>query len=121
MKTINFYLLILCLAILSSCYKAKTAPLNPNNCSGTISYSADIVPIINQSCKTNLGPGTGCHDAWIDDHSKIVLYINNGRWQNSIWSVYTMPKVPNLFDIDSLTADEVQTMKCWVDQGYPEN
>lgn len=29
--------------------------------------------------------------------------------------------MPNDFGIDSLTADEIQTMRCWIDQGYPEN
>ncbi len=121
MKKIHFSILIISLLFLSSCYKEKTVPIDPNACGSTISYSTDVVPIINQSCKTNLGPGTGCHDAWIGEYSNIVLYINNGSWQNDIWSAYTMPKIPNTFGIDSLTADEVKTMKCWVEQGYPEN
>ena len=68
-----------------------------------------------------MGPLAGCHDAWIDEYSNIVLYIKNGSWQDDVWSLYSMPKIPNDFGIDSLTAEEVTTMRCWVDQGYPEN
>lgn len=29
--------------------------------------------------------------------------------------------MPNDWGIDSLTAEEIKIMKCWIDQGYPEN
>jgi hypothetical protein len=102
-----------------SCHKGKT--LLPAFCNTTISYTVDIIPIIQSSCMTGLGPGTGCHDAWITEHSNIVNYINDESWQNAVWGSYTMPKIPNNFGIDSLTLDEVQIMKCWVEQGFPEN
>ena len=107
--------------LMSSCYKDKTVPVDPAACSSTISYSQDIVPIINQSCITGLGPLTGCHDAWIHEYSNVVAQINGGGWQNTVWQIYTMPKIPNTFGIDSLTADEVKIMRCWVEQGYPNN
>jgi hypothetical protein len=105
--------------VFMSCHKDKTLLLE--SCSAKISYSTDIIPIIQNSCMTNLGPGTGCHDAWITEHSNIVNYINNDSWQNAVWGSYTMPKIPNNFSIDSLTSGEVQIMKCWVEQGFPEN
>ena len=103
----------------ASCHKDKT--LVSGSCGMEISYTTDVIPIIQSSCMTNLGPGTGCHDSWITEYSNIVNYINNESWQNEIWTAYTMPKFPNNFAIDSLTADEIQIMKCWVDQGFPEN
>ena len=102
-----------------SCNKDKT--LAPGSCVATISYTTDIIPIIQSSCMTGTGPGTGCHDTWITEHSNIVNYINDESWQNAVWGSYTMPKMPNNFGIDSLTLDEVQIMKCWVEQGFPEN
>lgn len=102
-----------------SCHKDKTLALGP--CAEEISYSVDIIPIIQSSCMTNIGPGSGCHDTWITEHSNIVNYINNESWQNVVWGSYTMPKMPNSFGIDSLTTDEIQIMKCWVEQGFPEN
>lgn len=102
-----------------SCEKDKT--LIPVSCQTTISYSMDVVPIVQSSCMTGLGPGTGCHDAWITEYNNIVNVIENESWQNDIWISYSMPKIPNNFAIDSLTTDEIQIMKCWVEQGYPEN
>ena len=115
----NVIVALLITFVFMSCHKDKTLLLD--SCSGTISYSTDIIPIIQSSCMTNLGPGTGCHDSWITEHSNIVNYINNDSWQNAVWGSYTMPKMPNSFGIDSLTSDEVQIMKCWAEQGFPEN
>ena len=70
---------------------------------------------------TGTGPGTGCHDAWIHDYNNIGGYMKNGAWVNRVLDLRDMPQIPNAFGIDSLTTDELQTMKCWIDQGYPEN
>ena len=117
MKNIIF---ILFLAFLStSCLKDKTLSLA--NCSVEISYALDIRPIIESSCKTQQGGGTGCHDAWIDEYAPIKSNINASIWQNEIFTDKTMPVMPNDWGIDSLTTQEVQTMKCWIEQGYTEN
>ncbi len=107
------------LVFTTSCLKEKTIPLG--DCDSIISYSGEIRPIIESSCKTGLGGGTGCHDAWIDEYDNIVNYMTAGSWQNEVLTTKRMPLVPNDFGIDSLTADEIKTMQCWVDQGYPEN
>lgn len=109
--------------LISSCTKDKTVPYNVSSgeCPDIISYSGDIRPIIEASCKTGLGPGTGCHDAWIDNYDPIKTYIVNGKWQTAVLIDKTMPKIPNSFEIDSLSAADLKTMKCWIDQGYPKN
>ncbi|MEX1000843.1 MAG: hypothetical protein WDZ35_01870 [Crocinitomicaceae bacterium] len=104
---------------LLSCLKDKTQPVG--GCYEAISYSTDIRPIIENSCKTQLGAGTGCHDAWIDKYDAIEGAINSGAWENEIFVEMTMPQIPNNFGIDSLTQDELTTMRCWIEQGYPEN
>lgn len=108
---------------LGSCLKDKTVPYNVTSgeCTEIISYSAHIRPIIEASCKTGLGGGTGCHDAWIDNYDPIKSYMINGKWQNAVLIEKTMPLIPNAFGIDSLSAEDLQTMKCWIDQGYPQN
>ncbi|MBK6952486.1 MAG: hypothetical protein IPH24_10690 [Crocinitomicaceae bacterium] len=103
----------------SGCYKDKTTP--PNDCDVIVSYSLEIKPIINSSCVTNLGPGTGCHDAWIFDYPQVVSSINSGTFEYECLTVSTMPQIPNDFGIDSLTVDEKKSIKCWIEQGYPEN
>lgn len=105
--------------LLNSCYKEKTQ--FPGGCDVLVSYSSDIKPIINSSCVTHLGPLTGCHDAWIFEHYKIVPFINAGIFQNECFVEKTMPVMPNDFGVDSLTNDEIIMLKCWIDQGFPEN
>ena len=120
-KTLILILSTGCL-LFPSCTKDKTAPkpVDPISCS-TVSYTDDIRPIIESSCKTQAGTGTGCHDSWIDDYSAIKGRIDNGSWQNRVLSSMDMPLMPNSWGIDSLTSDELQSMQCWIDQGYPEN
>ena len=112
MRKAQTILTLLIVLFIMSCHKDKTLP--PGSCVTTISYTTDITPIIQSSC-------IPCHDTWITEHSNIVNYINDESWQNAVWESYTMPKIPNNFGIDSLTLDEVQIMKCWVEQGFPEN
>ena len=45
----------------------------------------------------------------------------SGKWQTAVITEKTMPLIPNTFGIDSLSADDFQTMKCWIEQGYPQN
>ena len=102
---------------MTSCLKDKTVPVG--DCGTVISYSEEIRPIIESSCKT--GGGAGCHDAWIDDYSQVKSQLNSGNWQNEVFIEKTMPVMPNDFGPDSLTAEELTLMKCWIDQGYPDN
>jgi hypothetical protein len=122
MKRINLLLhglIVTCL--LTSCLKAKTVPVNAGECPTVISYSLEIEPIIHSSCMTNQGPGTGCHDNWITEYDNIKNYLDAGIMQNQVIVTRIMPQIPNDFGIDSLSTDEYLTLKCWFDQGYPEN
>lgn len=119
MRFLFVFLSMAAFGTLSSCLKDKTAPVG--DCLTEVSYSEDIRPIIESSCKTGLGGGTGCHDAWIDNYDPIRSYLDASTWQNEVLVEKTMPVIPNDFGIDSLTTEEIQTMRCWIDQGYPEN
>lgn len=121
MKFIKPFIFLNCAVIFLSCLKEKTSPPGQYYCPNVISYSADIQPIINTSCVTNLGPGTGCHDAWIFSYANVVGEIEADRWQNTVFNLHTMPKIPNDFSIDSLEEYQIDLMKCWIQQGYPEN
>lgn len=120
--TLIMALSVTCFACIA-CLKDKTVhpSVASGECETIISYTSDVRPIIEASCKTGLGPGTGCHDAWIDDYDAIKAKIVGGTWQNEVFVERTMPQIPNEFDIDSLTEEAFQIMKCWVDQGYPNN
>lgn len=113
-------MLFLTLALgLSGCLSEKTTP--PGDCDVIVSYSLDIKPIINSSCMTNLGSGTGCHDDWITDYSQLAAKVVNGTLEYQVFTAGLMPQQPNDFGIDTLTSDEKKAIKCWIEQGHPEN
>ncbi len=102
----------------TSCLKEKTEPAE---CFEEVSYEFEIRPIIESSCKTQQGPGTGCHDAWINDYDNVKSVVEDGSWANRVLVVKDMPVMPNSWNIDSLTTQEISKMQCWIDQGYPNN
>jgi len=119
MKSVNTAIILSSCLFFASCLKEKTK--FPDGCDIIVSYSLDIQPIINTSCVTNLGPGTGCHDSWIFEYTNVKTYLDLGVWQNEVLIEKSMPEIPNYFSIDSLTSDQIQVMRCWINQGYPKN
>ena len=104
-----------------SCAKDKVPECADEGClQNSVSYSKDIVPLIQNSCATNQGPGTGCHDAWIFEYENVKGHVVSGLFMNVI-NDKSMPKVPNNFGIDSLTQEEIDLFNCWACVGAPNN
>jgi len=117
MKNSRIIILIFTFFCVVGCYKDSTVA---GNCGVTISYSEDIIPIIQNSCKTS-GGVFGCHADYIDNYSWLKARLKNGIIQNRVFDLKDMPQVPNTFGIDSLNAVDFELMKCWVEQGYRNN
>ena len=119
---IAFFLITTGIVLLTSCNKDKTlADCNKPECTpGAVSYQNDIVPLIQGSCSTGMGPLTGCHDAWIFEYNNVKTSIDNGIFLSVILDK-SMPKVPNVFGIDTLTQEETQLFECWICDGALEN
>lgn len=116
-----FAILILSWALLS-CTKDKAL----RNCSGDcmpnlVSYESDIKPLIKQSCATNTGAGTGCHDAWVFDYENVLSRVQDGSFRRVIIEDMSMPKIPNNFNIEPLTQEELKLFECWICDGAPNN
>jgi len=121
-KSKHILLYFLGLIFLTSCLKDKTIkPLNPECVGLNVGYAENVKPLIVQSCATNQGPGTGCHDAWIFEYENLIKTIKNGTFENRVFNVLDMPPVINSFNIEPLTEDEINTFKCWIADGYPDN
>ena len=105
-----------------SCTRDKALePCNLDGCApGSVSYANDIVPIIESSCMTNQGPGTGCHDSWINEYDGVKSSIESGRFWLTIQNG-SMPKLPNNFGIDARTPEELNKLECWICNGYFNN
>ena len=106
------FLAIFPLMILS-CSKDKVIPYSGVNCSDEISFSEDLLPLINQNC-------TGCHNNQngysltnydnISTNSKAIIGAMRGN------NYQLMPKGGPMLP-DSL----IEIMECWVNQGKLNN
>lgn len=123
MKTLGFFIVAFTFIVAvgtstTSCKKDKTQ-IVVNDCPDTISYSAKIAPLINQSCAT-----TGCHAAGsaaggynLDGHANVsanaAIILNVIKHESG---VTPMPAgAPKL--ADSL----IQQVQCWINQGQLDN
>jgi hypothetical protein len=77
-------------------------------CDGSApTYDADIAAIINQNC-------VGCHSQYAT-YSGLSNVLNSGAFEREVLIDQTMPQNA------SLSEAQLNTIKCWVDNGYPEN
>ena len=96
----------------TSCYYDNEEYLyGLKECSETISFKTDVSPLILNSCST-----TGCHadvqTPILTDYSSISAHSDRILFRTSNG---TMPVA------GPLTADEIQTIRCWVEQGALDN
>ena len=77
-------------------------------------YSTSISGIISSSCTT-----AGCHNGTssfdLRTYSLVKPYIDNGKFNDEVINKKSMPKGK------SLSQDELNKIKCWLDQGGPNN
>lgn len=109
------YLIITSLIVLGGCYYDNAEELYPNqeNCAETVSYATDVEPIISAncaipSCHSNAqNPTLGSYADVSANAERVKIRVTEG----------TMPP-PSSPD---LTAEEIELIRCWVDQGAQDN
>src|SRR4051812_10157398 len=98
-----------------SCTFEKAKPL-PVGCTSTIFYVTDVKPIIDAKCATS-----GCHEPAgsgtgdFTDFAQLKAAVDNGTFKNDVFILKTMPQG------GSLSEDELGKLRCWLDQGAPNN
>jgi len=105
MKYIPFVVLLAGI-ILIACKKEESnfVPV----CDGSSpTYDADIATIITQNC-------VGCHSQY-NSYSGLSNIISSGAFEREVLIDQTMPSG------SSLSEAQLNQIKCWVDNGYPEN
>jgi hypothetical protein len=92
-------------AVLFACKKDnKFEPV----CDGsTPTYDADISAIISQNC-------VGCHSSYAT-YSGLSSAFSNGDFEREVLTNQTMPQS------GSLSEAQLNQIKCWVENGFPEN
>lgn len=114
-KKIVFVLFIL---TLYSCYFDNEEELyGPVSCDvSAITYSNDVLPIINASCATtgcHVSGGTGPGD--FTNYNELKAKVDNGTFNTRVLVQQNMP--PN----SSLSDCELQTLEAWIDSGAQNN
>lgn len=114
----KFILLSLVLVIIFSCKKDKVELYSASNCSDTVSFNTEILPIIIENCYA-------CHDngqngysftnhANISANSSAII----GSMRNS--GFLLMPRDGNNISY-SLPDSIIQRVECWINQGKKNN
>lgn len=114
MNFVKFRILIAILLICSACVYHDLTPAKPQVprvICDTISWTKHVLPIVTKSCATR-----GCHDGksrldW-RDYNTIIDFAAEVK---SYTSDQSMPPE------ETLTASQIKTIACWVENGAPEN
>lgn len=125
-------LLILTVCVFYKCKNDKfkpaliansTTPVNVNNCGnlGSVSYSAQVQPILNKNC-------VDCHNTFsglrLSDYTHVLNLANNGQLVGSLNGDATFLQMPlNANQDASLVMDScsVKTILNWIKQGKLNN
>jgi hypothetical protein len=118
MKKITLYFTSIVLGALvifgtTQCSKDKVPEVTSNNCSDTIRFSTQIMPLIQNNC-------ISCHDAGLQapaltNHAEISA--NATQIYNSLNGQPVLMPSGGPALADSL----IQQMNCWIQQGKPNN
>lgn len=104
-------LIILFAALLISCGKEDDNP--QFSCGEEVSLERDIMPIINTYCAVS-----GCH---LDEKNpilttKLAVQTNAANIRREVAGLFMPPT-----SATPLEADDIQKIKCWVDDGAEDN
>jgi uncharacterized membrane protein len=83
-----------------------------------MSYSTDIQPIIAAKCATSgchVAGGTGVGD--FSTYTDLKAKVDGGQINNRVYQVKDMPPAGN----PQLSQDELDRLKCWIQQGAQNN
>jgi uncharacterized membrane protein len=115
MKKIITPLVFVLLFSATSCTFKKVDPL-PAGCTSTIFFNTDIKPMFNTycvSCHYAGGIGPGDYTLYAD----IKVNVENGKIHNRVFNLKDMPQAGS----PQLSQDDLSKLKCWIDQGAPNN
>ena len=92
-----------------------TPPPPPPTCNGVdISYAANVHPIITAKCATN----SGCHgDGSVNGPGPLTDYSKVKAAASRIKAAVVSGIMPKT---GTISAAQIQTIKCWADNGTPE-
>jgi hypothetical protein len=111
---IGFILFVVLGLAMSSCSKDNTSKYALNaNCTDTVSYSQDIVPILENNCNGCHNSGAGGYS--FTDHTETAA--NASAILNSLYGTTQLMPLGGPALPDSL----IEKVQCWINQGKLNN
>ena len=104
------YAMLLCLSACTTDQVAKPEP-----CDEVKTYDGIIREVVRNKCNFS-----GCHDGAsgvgnYNTYAGILRVLDNGEFRRQVVVAKTMPQTGELTD------EEFELLKCWSENGYPEN
>lgn len=120
-KIKNQFIFILFAFSLCACTKEigknlDLIPSSPVSSCDTVKFAAHILPIINSnclSCHSGSGPGNGNFTSY----SGIKQKVDNGSFKARVVDLLPTPMPQG----GALPAQQIALIKCWLDNGAPNN
>ncbi len=121
---ISSFMLVSLLLLATACSRDKIEPVLPGECIEGVEYSfnTNIKPIIIRTC-TN---GSNCHNATGQgDYAQFSVLSNDlhndaNGFTERVFELRDMPEPTQPSDLQ-LTPSEFDKLRCWMEEGYPEN
>ncbi len=104
---------LLVIVLIASCTK-DTVP-EPEGCSEVPTFDQSVREIIRNKCNSS-----GCHDGSsgvgnYNSYRGLERVLDNGQFKQLVLIEKTMPRS------GTLSAEEFESLRCWTENGFPEN
>ena len=116
MKTLSPALFLILIFLLASCSKDDEI-VSGITCDGSnLGYNSGISAIINSNCNSSNCHNSGSVHGDFTTYTGMSVVLRNGSFNNRVLVVQNMPQ-----GSATLTKSQLNKLKCWVDNGFPEN
>ncbi len=112
---------LLMIGVVSSCNDEDDmmVEMQPEECTETPTFRTDVEMIINSNCAYS-----GCHVGGtglpvLTSYDEVKIQIENGQFEDRVLVRQNMPP-SNASGPTELNDGDLNTLRCWIEQGYPE-
>ena len=110
------FLTTVCFVLILSNACNKDDDFVPTCDGSTPTYDAEIMTIINDNCTSAPCHGTSSANGDWTSYTGLNTVLNNGEFEKQVLTDMTMPQ-----GSAKLTEAQMNLIRCWADNGYPEN
>ncbi len=104
----------------AGCYYDSEEDLYPGNCdTANVSYSGDVVPIVNGNCQVCHSTAAALGGVRLEGYDAIKIWVNNGRLLGAIRHEQGFSAMPQ--NAAKLSACNIAKIEKWIADGAPNN